>query len=109
MSVGSKEIAKIVCSMHFCVGLGVLIWSWFRERAWGTAPGPRGGVAPQTPSRCGYQSWKSDQLRRLGAAASMECLCASGRENNRASLSRGVIRFEALGVGVGREAVLMDA
>ena len=46
---------------------------------------------------------------RLGAIAGMECLCAGGGENNEASLSRGVIHFEALGVGVGREAVLVDA
>ena len=57
----------------------------------GASPGPRGGVAPWTPSRCGYQSWESDQLRRLGAAAGMECLP------------------EALGVGVGRETVVVDA
>ena len=46
---------------------------------------------------------------RLGAAAGMECMCVGGRENSGASLSRGVIHFEALGVGVGREAVVVDA
>ena len=52
---------------------------------------------------------KYDQLMRPGVAAGMECLCTSGGENNRASLLRGVIRSEALGVGVGCEAVLVDA
>ena len=48
--VGSEEITKIVCSMHFCLGFGVLIWSW---RRWALSLDPAGGVAPWTPNRCG--------------------------------------------------------
>ena len=77
------------------------------------APRPRGGVAPQPRSRppvvAVISRGKYDQLMRRGAAAGMECLCTSGGENNRASLLRGVIRFEALGVDVRREVVLVDA
>ena len=46
---------------------------------------------------------------RLGAIVGMECMCARGGENKGASLSRGVDTLEALGVGIGREAVLVDA
>ena len=52
---------------------------------------------------------KYDQLMRLEAAAGMECLFAKGGESTGASLSRGVLCFEALGVGVRCEAVLVDA
>ena len=46
---------------------------------------------------------------RLEDATGMEWLHTRGGESTGASLSRGMLRFEALGVGVGREAVLVDA
>ena len=46
---------------------------------------------------------------RPGVTASMEFLSSRGGESIGASLLRGVICFEALGVGVGREVVLVDA
>ena len=90
--------------MEFCVALRVLIWSW-RHRCC-----PSTAAMPARPSIGSVISrGKCDQLMRLGATAGMECLCARGGENNGASLLRGVIRFEALEVGVGREVVLVDA
>ena len=70
---------------------------------------PAGALPPRPSVASVISSGKYDQLMRPGAAASMECLCTRGGQNNRASLSRRVIRFEALGVSVGRETVLVDA
>ena len=98
-----KKITKIVCSMQFCVGFGVLIWS---KRCPSTL---LGALPPRPPVAAVISRGKYDQLMRPGATVGMECLCTRGGENNRASLLRGVICFEALGVGVGHETVLVDA
>ena len=65
-------------------------------------------VAPRPLVSSVISRGKCDQLMRFGAAEGIECLCARGGESTGASLLRRVLRFEALRVGVGREAVLVD-
>ena len=77
---------------------------------WGHYPSTLlGALPPRPPVTLVIIRGKYDQLMRPRAILGIQYLCTIGGENNRASLSRGVIRFEALGVGVGREAILVDA
>ena len=92
--------------MDFYVGLRSLIWSWRWERCPLT---PLGALLPRPAVSSIINLRKCDQFMRPGATAGMECLFARGEESTGESLSRGMLRFEALEVGVRREVVLVDA
>ena len=70
---------------------------------------PLGPLPPRPPISIVISHEKCDQLMRPRAAASIECLCARGGESTGARLLRGMLRFEALGVGVRRKVILVDA